>query len=127
VITEALMKPQYREKISPQGPLTDFLTKTFKGLRIGVLDPRVWKYPPGSANTPENIVIEMHENLEAVISKIGSEADVHVEYPVSIPLLSDLEVEGKPALGIYYHMRQSKLSRTGSVKLRRKVSKRSKI
>ncbi|KAG4428412.1 hypothetical protein IFR05_016101 [Cadophora sp. M221] len=81
VVTEALLKPEYREKISPQGRLTDFLTKTFKGLRIGVLDPR-------------------RENLEAVISKIGSEPDVHVDYPVSIPLLSDLEIEGKPALGI---------------------------
>jgi amidase len=59
VVTEALLKPEYREKISPQGPLTDFLTKTFKGLRIGVLDPQVWKYPPGAANTPENIVKEM--------------------------------------------------------------------
>lgn len=58
VITEALLKPQYLEQIS-QGHLTDFLTKSFKGLRIGVLDPRVWKYPPNTANTPEDIVIEM--------------------------------------------------------------------
>ncbi|KAL2063267.1 hypothetical protein VTL71DRAFT_5072 [Oculimacula yallundae] len=97
VVTEALLKPEYRQKISPQGPLTDFLTKAFKGLRIGVLDPRVWKYP---ANTPEKIVKEMHENLEVVIGKIGNEPDVHVEYPVSIQLLSDIEVEGKPALGM---------------------------
>jgi hypothetical protein len=38
--------------------------------------------------------------LEAVISKIGSEEDVYVEYPVSIPMLSDLNVEGQPSLGI---------------------------
>jgi len=76
------------------------LTKSFKGLRIGVLDPRVWKYPSDTANTPADMVIEMREKLEAVISKIGSEEDVHVEYPVSIPMVSDLNVEGKPSLGI---------------------------
>ncbi|WVN90652.1 uncharacterized protein L203_105894 [Cryptococcus depauperatus CBS 7841] len=91
--------PQYRERIS-KGHLTDFLTKSFKGLRIGFLDPRVWKYPSDTANTPEDMVIEMRETLEAVISKIGSEEDVHVEYPVSIPMISDLNVEGKPSLGI---------------------------
>nr|ODN89884.1 hypothetical protein L204_06161 [Cryptococcus depauperatus CBS 7855] len=99
VITEALLKPQYREQIS-KGHLTDFLTKSFKGLRIGVLDPRVWKYPSDTANTPEDMVIEMASLFSAVISKIGSEEDVHVEYPVSIPMISDLNVEGKPSLGI---------------------------
>lgn len=34
------------------------------------------------------------------MSKISSEEDVHVEYPVSIPLVSDLNIEGKPSLGI---------------------------
>nr|ODN85433.1 hypothetical protein L203_05049 [Cryptococcus depauperatus CBS 7841] len=99
VITEALLKPQYRERIS-KGHLTDFLTKSFKGLRIGFLDPRVWKYPSDTANTPEDMVIEMANFFSAVISKIGSEEDVHVEYPVSIPMISDLNVEGKPSLGI---------------------------
>ena len=58
VITEALLKPQYLQQIS-QGHLTDYLTKSFKGLRIGVLDPRVWKYPSDTANTPEEMVKEM--------------------------------------------------------------------
>ncbi|KAJ2991373.1 hypothetical protein NUW58_g2540 [Xylaria curta] len=104
VITEALLKPQYLEKIS-QGHLTEFLTKSFKGLRIGVLNPREWKYPNDTANTPE----DMREKLEEVISKIGREEDVHVEYPVSIPMLSDLNVEGKPSLGIIlsYEARQA--------------------
>lgn len=71
VITEALLKPQYREQIT-QGHLTDFLTKSFKGLRIGVLDPRVWKYPSDTANTPENIVIEMASLFSVTHSRVDS-------------------------------------------------------
>ncbi|KAH8660510.1 amidase signature domain-containing protein [Xylariales sp. PMI_506] len=99
VITEALLKPQYLKQIT-QGSLTEFLTKSFKGLRIGFLDPRVWKYPSDTANTPEDIVKEMHEKLEAAISKIGKEEGTHIEYPVSLPPLSELNVDGKPSLGI---------------------------
>ncbi|KAI1127437.1 amidase signature domain-containing protein [Nemania abortiva] len=99
VITEALLKPEYLQQI-PQGPLTEFLTRSFKGLRIGVLDPREWKYPSETANTPKDLVAEMHENLEAVIGKINSYEDVHVEYPVSIPKVSDFDVDGEPSLGI---------------------------
>lgn len=58
VVTEALLKPQYRQQIS-QGPFTNFLTKSFKGLRIGVLDSRVWKYTSGTASTPEDTIQEM--------------------------------------------------------------------
>ncbi|KAH8585337.1 hypothetical protein B0O99DRAFT_696615 [Bisporella sp. PMI_857] len=53
-------------------------------------------------------ILFSRENLEAVISKIGSKEDVHVEYPVSIPMVSELSVEGKPSLGrIPYKAKQA--------------------
>ncbi|KAL2204589.1 amidase signature enzyme [Sarocladium strictum] len=99
VTTEALLKAQYLKQIT-EGQLTDFLTKSFHGLRIGFLDPRVWKYPSDAANTPDHIVTEMHTMLEATIDTIGKMEGIHVDYPVSLPPLSEMNVEGRPALGI---------------------------
>lgn len=39
--------------------LTEFSTGTFKGLRIGILDPSASIYPDGTASTREEIVIEL--------------------------------------------------------------------
>ena len=44
-ITDCLLEPDAKKSFQTR-ELVDCLSKSFRGLRIGFLDPRVWHYPP---------------------------------------------------------------------------------
>jgi amidase len=45
VSTEVLLDPPFRAKLPPDG-YQSFMRNSFGGLRLGVVDPVLWRFPP---------------------------------------------------------------------------------
>lgn len=54
VITDSLLEPKSRESYKSE-KFVDCLPKTFRGLKIGFLDPRVWQYPSALVKKIEEV------------------------------------------------------------------------
>lgn len=113
-ITDSLLESKARESFQSESrELVECLSKTFRGLRIGFLDPRVWHYPPELVEKIEEvdrqIVSDFCKSLfyillttttqinaiDNVVSIIRNRKAAYVEYPVSVPPVSSLEREGR--------------------------------
>ena len=111
-ITDCLLESNARESFR-SGELVERLSKTFRGLRIGFLDPRVWHYPPELVEGIEEanrqmvsgfcknlfyLMLTMTTQINAVdnaVSIIRNREAAYVEYPVSVPPVSSLKREGR--------------------------------
>lgn len=111
-ITDCLLESNARESFQSV-ELVECLSKTFRGLKIGFLDPRVWHYPPELVEEIEEVdrqvvsgfcksllylMLTMISQMDAVdnaVSVIRNREAAHVEYPVSVPPVSSLKREGR--------------------------------
>ncbi|KAL5119079.1 hypothetical protein ACEQ8H_003003 [Pleosporales sp. CAS-2024a] len=88
LMTELLHTPEARPKL-PQDGYRSFLTKTFKGLKIGFADPAIWHFPPAMCPQISSVVKQLNGayfKARDKIKDLGTEA----EYPVELPKLDSL-------------------------------------
>lgn len=111
-ITDCLLESNARGFFQ-SGDLVERLSKSFRGLRIGFLDPRVWHYPPELVEEIEEVdrqivsgfckmllylMLTMTTQIDAIdnaVSIIRNCGAAYVEYPVSVPPISSLKREGR--------------------------------
>ena len=111
-VIDCLSESNARENFK-SGGLVERLSKTFRGLRIGFLDPRIWHYPleliKGIEEANHQIVSALYKDylylmltmttqtnaVENTVSTIRNREAAHVEYPVSVPPVSSLKREGR--------------------------------
>ncbi|PNP44257.1 hypothetical protein TGAMA5MH_03863 [Trichoderma gamsii] len=67
------------------GGLSQLMTQKWYGLRIGFVDENVWKLPETLCKTDNEVLYQMRKEYHSVMD-ILSDAGVHVEYPVALPL-----------------------------------------
>ncbi|KAJ4860480.1 amidase domain-containing protein [Trichoderma breve] len=76
--------------------LTSAGQKNWQGLSVGFVDPRVWNLGDSMCRHHEGTAEEMIETYERVVSKL-KEAGGDLRYPVVVPDVSELTVDGKEA------------------------------
>ncbi|KAL6690460.1 amidase signature enzyme [Trichoderma pleuroticola] len=76
--------------------LTSAGQKNWQGLSVGFVDPRVWNLGDSMCRHHEGTAEEMIETYELVVSKL-KEAGGDIHYPVVVPDVSELTVDGKEA------------------------------
>ncbi|KAL7939304.1 amidase signature enzyme [Trichoderma chlorosporum] len=92
---------------SPQDllPITELLLdrklasadqKNWEGLSVGFVDPRVWNLGDSMCRQHKGTVEEMIETYEMTVSTL-KEAGGAVHYPIAVPDVSELTVDGKEA------------------------------
>ena len=71
-ITPLLLTPGAREKLPEDGYMS-FLRKDFEGLKVGFLDPAVWKFPPVLCESIMSVEQQMvsHRHASAVRKQEG--------------------------------------------------------
>ncbi|KIN05403.1 hypothetical protein OIDMADRAFT_70515, partial [Oidiodendron maius Zn] len=70
------------------------LTKSFRNLKLGFVDPDVWRFPDRYSHPIEGVREQMKKSYLDAIFKIKKLA-AKIEYPLSIPLPDDLNLGGK--------------------------------
>ena len=111
-ITDCLLESNARESFL-SGDLVERPSKIIRNLRIGFLDPRVWRYPPELVEEIEEVdrqivsgfckmllylMLTMTTQIDAVdnaVSIIRNCEAAYIEYPVSVPPVSSLKREGR--------------------------------
>ncbi|KAK0765614.1 hypothetical protein N5P37_001551 [Trichoderma harzianum] len=76
--------------------LTSAGQKNWQGLSVGFADPRVWNLGDSMCRQHEGTAEEMIETYELVVSML-KEAGGAIHYPVAVPDVSELTVDGKEA------------------------------
>ncbi|KAJ9488008.1 hypothetical protein VN97_g5299 [Penicillium thymicola] len=75
----------------------EFLTKSFANLRLGFVDPDIWRFPDAYSHPVDGIRGQMRTAYLDAKSKIETLAK-KVEYPISIVLPEDLNISGQPSI-----------------------------
>ncbi|KAL6895038.1 amidase signature domain-containing protein [Trichoderma evansii] len=65
--------------------LSQLMTQKWDGLRIGFVDEKIWKLPESLCKDDDEALFQMRKEYHSVM-KILSDAGVHIEYPVQLPL-----------------------------------------
>ena len=95
-VTECLLKDSARQSL-PKDGFTSFLAGSFKDLRIGFLSPEEWHFPAKMQKQVKSATEQMRDTYIDAIRRI-KEAGAHVQYPISIPTVSDLSIDGEDAI-----------------------------
>lgn len=98
LVTEMLHTKDVRAKLPPSG-YTSYLTKSFKGMKVGFVDPTIWHLPPSMCPQIPHVVEQLNGAYFKAIEKI-KDAGAHIEYPVKLPGLESLLMDGKPAMSV---------------------------
>ena len=102
IVTECLLKDSARQSL-PKDGFASFLTGSFKNLRIGFLSPEEWHFPAKMQKQVKSATEQIRDTYMDAIKRI-EEAGAHVQYPVSIPTVSELSIDGKDAIStVIYH------------------------
>ncbi|EOO01360.1 putative amidase family protein [Phaeoacremonium minimum UCRPA7] len=88
--TEAMLDESTRAKL-PEGGYGSFLNASFDGMRIGFVDPALWRFPP-DLWVPSDDAKEQHDKAYRSAMKRVEELGAKVVYPVSLPSYKELEV-----------------------------------
>ncbi|KAJ5940868.1 amidase signature enzyme [Penicillium verrucosum] len=75
----------------------EFLTKSFANLRLGFVDPDIWRFPDAYSHPIDGVRDQMRTAYLDAKSKIETLAK-KVEYPISIVLPEDLNISGQPSI-----------------------------
>ncbi|KAK3311910.1 hypothetical protein B0H66DRAFT_525933 [Apodospora peruviana] len=105
--TELLMSPDARSRLLPDDGFISSLTKSFDGLKIGFVDPTLWRFPPDlwvpSKEAKDQYTYDIfcdttHHHARALMRSL----DARVVYPVNLtPSTFELTVTAKEFLEEY--------------------------
>ncbi|KAM0450848.1 hypothetical protein ACHAO4_006239 [Trichoderma viride] len=70
---------------NPDESLSQLMTRKWDGLRIGFVDEKIWELPENLCKTNNEALSQMRKEYHSVMN-ILSDAGVHVEYPIALPL-----------------------------------------
>lgn len=78
------------EMLQATGPshdenLSQLMVRKWDGLRIGFVDEKIWELPEALCKHDDEALSQMRKEYHSVM-KILSDAGVHIEYPVALPL-----------------------------------------
>ncbi|RFU73057.1 amidase [Trichoderma arundinaceum] len=76
--------------------LTSAGQKNWEGLSVGFVDPRIWNLGDSMCRQHEGTAQEMIDTYELTVSKL-KEAGGVIHYPIAVPDVSELTVDGKEA------------------------------
>lgn len=96
VVIQPLLQESVRQ-ILPKDDFVSSLARGFKGLRIGFLSPKEWHFLPKVQKPVESATEQMNKTYMDAMTKI-EEAGAYIQYPVSIPLPSELFIGSELAI-----------------------------
>lgn len=80
---------------------TQDLTYSWKDLHVGFVDAALWEFDPAICD-PDPILKEQQDLAYAEAREQIMQADGRVEYPVPLPSMNDLYLDGEDALELLW-------------------------
>jgi len=95
ILTEMLLNEKARTELPSDGYLS-FMQTDFEGLKIGFVDPEEWHWPEALQPQHDGSGQQMQAGYLGAIDRIKKSQGA-VVYPVSLPPVSELMLDGQPA------------------------------
>ncbi|KAH6615688.1 amidase signature domain-containing protein [Chaetomium sp. MPI-SDFR-AT-0129] len=94
-LTELVLIREDREKLPADGYLS-FLKKDFGGLRVGFVDPELWRWPENIQRQHGNSLEQLRAGYTTAMERLENHGAT-VTYPISLPAASEFMLSGQPA------------------------------